>query len=76
VAWLIPLALMLIGIGAGVTGMFTHNTPLFVGGWVILAVATFGFMLALLLMLNGARRRRLQEEAKFEGTPPSWDEED
>jgi hypothetical protein len=74
-AWMIALALILVSIAAGVFGMVTHNMPLFIGAWVALTVATLAFIVSLLLMLNDARRRRLEAE-QFEPEPAEWLDDD
>jgi hypothetical protein len=73
-AWMIALAAMFLSLVAGVVGMLTHNTPLFIGGWVALAVSTVVLIVSLLLLLNDAKRRRL--EAEQYDDPPAWNDDD
>ena len=61
-AWLIALAAVLIAIGAGVVGMFTHNTPLFIAGWIASFVAILAMMGAVWGMLMGVRRDRSRRD--------------
>jgi hypothetical protein len=74
-AWMIALAAMFLSLVAGVVGMLTHNTMLFIGGWVALAISTVVLIVSLLLMLNDAKRRRLAAE-QYEDIPPSWQDDD
>jgi hypothetical protein len=74
-AWMIALAAMLAAIAAGVVGMFTHNTPLFIGGWVASVVAVFALIGALWQLLLGVRRDRLRDEQAFEDEPDTWRED-
>ena len=73
-AWMIALAAVLVSLVAGVVGMFTRNTPLFIGGWVALAISVLALIVSLLLMLNDAKRRRL--EAEQYDDPPAWQDDD
>ena len=73
-AWMIALAAMVAALGAGVMGMLTHNTALFIGGWVALAVATVVLIVSLLLMLKDAKRRRLEAEQYDDA--PAWNDDD
>ena len=74
-AWMIALAAMFLSLVAGVVGMLTHNMPLFIGGWVALAISTFALIASLLLMLNDAKRKRLAAE-QYDDIPPSWQDDD
>jgi MFS family permease len=74
IVFMIALAAMVVALGAGVMGMLTHNTPLFIGGWIALAVSTVVLIVSLLLMLNDAKRRRLAAEQYVD--PPAWNDDD
>jgi hypothetical protein len=74
-AWMIALAAMLAAIAAGVIGMFTHNTPMFIAGWVASFVAVFALIGALWRMLLGVRRDRLRDEAAFGEENDGWRED-
>ena len=56
-AWMIAFVAVLASVVAGVVGMVTHNTPLFIGAWVALAISTLALMGSMMLLLNDARRR-------------------
>jgi hypothetical protein len=69
--WLIALAAVVISIGAGLLGMLSHNTPLFIGGWIASFVSILAMMGAVWAMLMGARRDRIRREGEDAADP--WD---
>ena len=74
-AWIVALGAVLVAVVAGVIGMVTHNTPLFIGAWLALGVATLAFIGALWGMLLGVRRDRRRSEAVFDDEPDNWRED-
>ena len=72
-AWLIALAAVLISIAAGVVGMFSQNTPLFVGGWIGSFLSILVLMGAVWRMLMAVRRDRARQEA--DEAPDAWNDD-
>ena len=73
-AWMIAFAAVLASVVAGVVGMVTHNTPLFIGAWVALGISTLALMGSILLLLNDARRRTRAAD-RSEPEPSTWEDD-